>query len=64
MPPQVGIDLASQITCPILLIHGDKDSIAIYANALSNGRGYGRAARHPGGIGHAPHVREPVRSTF
>jgi pimeloyl-ACP methyl ester carboxylesterase len=53
--------LATQVRCPVLVIHGDQDGLS----ALSRGAAL---AEHAGGelvvlegSGHAPHVRDPVK---
>ncbi len=53
-------DLASQVRCPVLVIHGDQDEIVLHANgeALA-GLTHGRLLTMEGS-GHLPHVRDPV----
>ncbi len=53
--------LATQVACPVLVIHGTHDAVRGYAEgqALAECTG-GRLATF-GGSGHFPHVRDPVR---
>jgi pimeloyl-ACP methyl ester carboxylesterase/predicted glycosyltransferase len=52
--------LCKQVSCPVLVIHGDEDAIRSHASgaALAEATG-GRLVTVVGG-GHAPHVRDPV----
>jgi pimeloyl-ACP methyl ester carboxylesterase/predicted glycosyltransferase len=61
LEPEEIRDLAERVTCPVLVIHGERDGITSYT------RGAG-LAEHTGGqlvllegSGHAPHVRDPVK---
>jgi pimeloyl-ACP methyl ester carboxylesterase len=58
--PEEALDLCAQITCPVLVIHGEKDSIrpARIGRALAEAIG-GRYVGLPDS-GHAPHARVPV----
>jgi pimeloyl-ACP methyl ester carboxylesterase/predicted glycosyltransferase len=63
-PPMTAAEartLATQVRCPVLVIHGDRDGLV----ALSRGAAL---AEHAGGhlvvlegSGHAPHLRDPVK---
>ena len=61
LDPNEAADLAAQLRCPVLVIHGDKDAI----RPLVNGAKLAELACGElvilGGSGHAPHVRDPVR---
>ncbi len=57
---QAAIDLASRVSCPVLVIHGDEDGIVPHANGaalaeLTKGR-----LLTMEGSGHCPHARDPV----
>lgn len=54
------VELARNLRCPVLVIHGDEDEIVVHANGaelaeLARGRFLSM-----GGSGHLPHIRDPV----
>ena len=54
------VEIAKRIRCPVLVIHGDEDSIVMHANGaelaeLTDGRLFTME-----GSGHGPHLRDPV----
>jgi predicted glycosyltransferase len=58
---EVARDLARSLTCPVLVLHGDRDAIS----PLARGAALADAARGTlvtlEGSGHLPHTRDPVR---
>jgi pimeloyl-ACP methyl ester carboxylesterase/predicted glycosyltransferase len=61
LTPEEARDFAARVRCPVLVIHGERDSITSFT------RGEALAEQTHGdvvvleGSGHAPHVRDPVK---
>jgi pimeloyl-ACP methyl ester carboxylesterase len=56
--------LAAQVSCPVLIVHGDADAVRPPAEAAELARITGGALVTIAGGGHAPHARDPVRTNL
>ena len=54
-------ELAAQIDCPVMVIHGDEDEIRPWASGARLAELTGATLVTLEGSGHAPHVRDPVK---
>ncbi len=54
------VGTAAEITCPVLVIHGDEDAIAPYAAGVELARLTGGSLVTIAGGGHCPQARDPV----
>jgi pimeloyl-ACP methyl ester carboxylesterase len=55
------IELAERVHCPVLVIHGDRDSVRPHAQGEALARLTGGELVTLEGSGHGPHARDPVR---
>jgi pimeloyl-ACP methyl ester carboxylesterase/predicted glycosyltransferase len=53
--------LAGRVTCPVLVIQGERDAITSYTRAVGLAEHTGGQLVLLEGSGHAPHVRDPVK---
>ncbi|MHB8613780.1 MAG: alpha/beta fold hydrolase [Candidatus Dormibacteraceae bacterium] len=54
------IELAKQVSCPVLVIHGDEDEVIPIANGAALAELTGGRLLTMEGSGHCPHARDPV----
>jgi pimeloyl-ACP methyl ester carboxylesterase len=52
---------AARVTCPVLVLHGDRDAIRAHAQGAELARATGGTLVTLHGSGHGPHARDPVR---
>jgi pimeloyl-ACP methyl ester carboxylesterase len=57
----VAAQLAAKVTCPSLVVHGDKDTIVGRSQGQALADALGCPIELMSGVGHAPHNRHPVR---
>ena len=55
------VELAKQIRCPVLVIHGDKDAITPYRDGRALAKITGGRLETVKDAGHLPHARKPVQ---
>jgi pimeloyl-ACP methyl ester carboxylesterase len=60
-PRPVAVQLAEQVACPSLVVHGDRDAIAGPAQGRALADALGCRLETFSGAGHAPQLRHPVR---
>jgi pimeloyl-ACP methyl ester carboxylesterase/UDP:flavonoid glycosyltransferase YjiC (YdhE family) len=60
-PRPVAVQLAERVTCPSLVIHGDRDTIVGSSQGRALAEALGCRLETFAGCGHAPHSRHPVR---
>jgi pimeloyl-ACP methyl ester carboxylesterase/predicted glycosyltransferase len=61
LQPAQARQLASQIRCPVLVIHGGADAVVSVTKGTALAEQAGGSMVVLAGSGHAPHVREPVQ---
>jgi pimeloyl-ACP methyl ester carboxylesterase/predicted glycosyltransferase len=61
LEPDETRELARRVTCPVLVIHGDKDAITSVTRGIDLAEHTGGELVLLEGSGHAPHVRDPVK---
>jgi len=59
MQPRIN-ELASRVSCPVLVIHGDEDEIVALSNGAALAEVTGGQFLQMEGSGHGPHARDPV----
>jgi pimeloyl-ACP methyl ester carboxylesterase len=60
MTEQRAVELVRQVSCPVLVIHGDEDEIVLHANGAALAELTGGRLLTMEGSGHCPHARDPV----
>lgn len=55
------IELAKRVRCPVLVIHGTKDTITPYSDGKALAKLTGGRLETVAGAGHLPHARKPVQ---
>jgi pimeloyl-ACP methyl ester carboxylesterase/UDP:flavonoid glycosyltransferase YjiC (YdhE family) len=60
MTEQRAVELARQVSCPVLVIHGDQDEIVLHANGAALAELTGGRLLTMEGSGHCPQARDPV----
>jgi len=61
LAPEEARELASRVSCPVLVIHGSDDAIISHSRGLALAEHTGGDAVVLDGSGHGPHVRDPVK---
>jgi pimeloyl-ACP methyl ester carboxylesterase/predicted glycosyltransferase len=61
LKPDAARKLASQVRCPVLVIHGSEDAVVSVTRGISLAEQAGGSVVVLDGSGHAPHVRDPVK---
>jgi predicted glycosyltransferase len=61
LEPQELRDLARQVQCPVLVIHGEQDTLISVTRGIALAEHAGGQLAVLEGCGHAPHVRDPVK---
>ncbi len=59
--PEGAADAARRLRCPVLVVHGDADTVRPHATGVRLAELSGGQLMTIEGGGHAPHVRDPVR---
>ena len=61
LEPEETRALARRVTCPVLVIHGERDAITSVTRGIGLAEHTGGQLVRLEGSGHAPHVRDPVK---
>ena len=61
LAPEEARELASRVSCPVLVIHGSDDAIISHSRGLALAEHTGGDVVVLDGSGHGPHVRDPVK---
>jgi pimeloyl-ACP methyl ester carboxylesterase len=61
MEPDEARELAGRVRCPVLVIHGDQDALGSVTRGIALAEDTGGRLVLLRGVGHAPHIRDPVR---
>ncbi len=61
LEPQELRDLAREVQCPVLVIHGEQDALISVTRGIALAEHAGGQLAVLEGCGHAPHVRDPVK---